>query len=762
MQQTERIFSKPQWDNVLGLCLCAVFSCLAAAAELGGAVLPLPAALIAALPPMYALAALAGCLFTYFIAGLSAQAPIMICAAVVVTLARFMLGERTQAWLAAAAAGAGTLLSAVMFTFAGVLHGRDWLFWGIAAAVSVLLAYCGARVRLCCLGGLPLRLHGKDGLYCSVCYIAAAAALCSAGILTVSLGNVLIGFAVLSAAKRHQAVGGMICGTLSACAMLLGDGETAGIAVMLGIAGFAVGAFSSWRKGILLTVFQGICGIGLLLTEHPERVSAAWVSILLGGMLFICLPAEQLTDSLIQFADIDADLAALAGARMEFLSEAIADVRSNAERIAEMLMRTEPLYQPEQRVSEVVCSKCKSHADCWKGEPAADIKKQFRLLAENAHAKLPETCVSPERVKTAFQNVRRQNLLAKTEDAKLRDTQRIIFSQMQISEELLKGAAAKMQEHYDRPQSRLIADLLERFGIPVRAAAVTGRKGRDMTIELYLSMGKELEADTVREYLQEMLQVPLVCREATLLGEEQRIILQSGSGYEVETAAAQCAVHEDEPCGDCWTRFSDCSGNVYLVISDGMGTGSDAAVEARIVLRSFRQLVQSGMACEDAAKLVNAIMLTKSSDECFATLDIAKINTVTAEVTLYKYGAAPTLLRHGDHVTLCQATTAPIGILPCTEPYTTACQLEDGDLLLLLSDGLDDTLFPYIRKQLLAMENLQALVHAICSKAQRSAKGAPRDDVTVLAAAITAAAEWNAAEQTENAESDAEDSVDAL
>ena len=57
-------------------------------------------------------------------------------------------------------------------------------------------------------------------------------------------------------------------------------------------------------------------------------------------------------------------------------------------------------------------------------------------------------------------------------------------------------------------------------------------------------------------------------------------------------------------------------------------------------------------------------------------------------------------------------------------------------MLFLLSDGLDDSLYPYIRQRLSQGGDLQTLAHTVCAKAQRDAKGVPRDDVTVLAAAL--------------------------
>lgn len=709
----DQIRQKPQTAQALRLSACAVSACLIASAHIGGILIPLPTAFAAALPPLYALVILAGSLFTYFLSGSIAHAPMLICALVLAVLARWVLGERQSPLLAASIAGAGTLISVIMFGFAGLIHGGDWLLWGMAVLLTAGLAYCAAAVRNCCACGFPIRIRKSDGLFCAACYLALTAAFCSAQVFLLNIGQILIGLFVLSAAKRCHAVGGLLCGTLSACAMLLADGETVGLAAVLGLAGAAAGWFGKWQKGGVLAVYQAVCGMGLLLSDRSSAAVLAWVNGMIGGLLFLFLPVTQLADSLVELADTDRDLSALSGARMEFLSGSLAEVRSAAERIVNMLDTAEPLCPAEMPV-------CEGYAE---GMEDADN---------------PDGCLKSEQPTEDISLAKRKTALARADAAKLRDTRTLLFSQMQISEAVLRQSARKMQEEYHREQSRRVTDLLERFGIPVRAAAVRYTEGLRLTVELYLSVGRELEAETVTEYLQEMLQIPLECREVRVRKNEQRLILQSTGSYEVDTAAAQCAVCEDEPCGDCYDTFTDSAGNFYLVLSDGMGSGRDAAVDSKIVLTNLKLLVQSGMDCEDAAKIINAVMLTKSGDERFATLDIAKIDTDSAYVTIYKYGAGPTLVKHGDRVTVCQAATNPIGILPTAEPYTTTLKLAEGDHLFLLSDGLDEAIFPYIRQKLMDGErDLQSLVHAVCAKAQRDAKGAPPDDVTVLAAQIS-------------------------
>ncbi len=723
----------------LGLLGCAAAACLLAAANYNGVQVPLNTALSAALPPLSGIAVLAGSLFTYALTGMLTQQPILICALALATLLRWIFGVRHSPVTAAALAAGSTLLSAVVFWLAGMMHGREWLTWLACSVLAGVLAGCVRQVMARFEAGFPVCLHEQDTPAFAVCCIMGLAALCSVQVFTVSFGVLAAVFLILTAAKRYRATGGVVCGTLSACALLLADAQTAGFAAVLPAAGFLTGWLAGKRASVQFLVMQVMGGLGLMLSGWNPTVANAWVSGMIGGMAFLFLPAVQIADAVIQWSDSDTDLSTLTQARMEFMCDTIANVRGSAERIANMLAKQEAPDDPADYVREHFCGQCRSRTTCW--EHCA--METTRCFAAMSAAGLSETlraplgCLKPEQLTAEFQRAKRQNAVTRTLAARLRESQTLLFSQMRITEDLLHGAGNQAQRTYHRELTRTVTDALSKYDISVRAAAVETAENQRMVIELYAAGDAELDAEFITEILCDATGRELHCCGLETAGDGQRLVLQTVGGYTVSTAAAQCAVHEDEPCGDCWDTFSDSAGCVYLAVSDGMGSGRHAAVDARIVLTHFRSLVQSGMDCQAAARMINAIMLTKSGDERFATLDVAKICTDTAAVTLYKYGAGPTFIKHGERITLCQAATAPIGILPLADPYTTVLKLERGDMLFLLSDGLDDSLFPYIRQQIRQGGDLQALAHTVCAKAQRDAKGTPRDDVTVLVAAIS-------------------------
>ena len=188
--------------------------------------------------------------------------------------------------------------------------------------------------------------------------------------------------------------------------------------------------------------------------------------------------------------------------------------------------------------------------------------------------------------------------------------------------------------------------------------------------------------------------------------------------------------------GDSCGFFCDGLGNAYVFISDGMGSGSQAAVDSRIVSNLFKRLVRSGIECSAAVKMINSIMLAKSNEESFATLDIGKINLETCELTLYKSGAASTLIKYSDSVMMFNSPSNPIGIIPDSKISQRECNFNEDDVLVMLSDGVDESMYVYIKEQLQTVYDLKTMTENVCAGAKKKFSEIPKDDITVAAARV--------------------------
>ena len=115
----------------------------------------------------------------------------------------------------------------------------------------------------------------------------------------------------------------------------------------------------------------------------------------------------------------------------------------------------------------------------------------------------------------------------------------------------------------------------------------------------------------------------------------------------------------------------------------------------------------------------------------------------TGEATLYKYGAAPSYLKHTAHVTRFTAHSLPAGLQATTEPpEVTRLALPAGSYFVMISDGIADENSDEWLQNLLAGWNgtdVHALTALILSES-RSRRGL-EDDCAVLAVHLPPAGE---------------------
>ncbi len=145
----------------------------------------------------------------------------------------------------------------------------------------------------------------------------------------------------------------------------------------------------------------------------------------------------------------------------------------------------------------------------------------------------------------------------------------------------------------------------------------------------------------------------------------------------------------DEPpetvSGDSIVTFES-MGRQYMVISDGMGSGREAAVMSGMAVTLLREYIEGGAELESALKLLNRI-LRDVGRECSATMDICEVDLYTGEARFIKSGAAPSFVLRGGSIYRLQSKTVPIGIIRALDAEMIKFDIERGDTIVMLSDG---------------------------------------------------------------------------
>lgn len=141
-----------------------------------------------------------------------------------------------------------------------------------------------------------------------------------------------------------------------------------------------------------------------------------------------------------------------------------------------------------------------------------------------------------------------------------------------------------------------------------------------------------------------------------------------------------------EPSGDVITSF-DADGRYYMLISDGMGSGREAALTSSVAAMFLERMLTAGASMETSLKMLNKL-IRAGERECSATIDLAEIDLVTGEAKFVKSGAAPSFVIRDGSIYRLQSKTVPIGIIRALDAEMIQFDVEEGDVIVMLSDGV--------------------------------------------------------------------------
>lgn len=216
------------------------------------------------------------------------------------------------------------------------------------------------------------------------------------------------------------------------------------------------------------------------------------------------------------------------------------------------------------------------------------------------------------------------------------------------------------------------------------------------------------------------------------------LIFKQKSKVNFKIAAAMKPATKNGVSGDYYRSFTDSFNRQIVLLSDGMGTGSRAAIDSAFTCETFCNLLKSGLDVKTTASTVNCAMLMKSTDESLATVDLIIADPVLSTVKFYKCGAAPTFILQKGKTFVIEAESVPIGILDTVDLAESEISVEKGDIILTVSDGVAGENWGWISSELKHYrgENPAVLARHILQCAGDRHLGKRADDMTVIAVMV--------------------------
>lgn len=735
LEKSGRSFNVPAMIITLGSSMLLAYS------TFGGVPSPLNCALAAAVPPAYSAAVLAGSMITYFASGGIGDFAMVMCTLLLITVGKWIIRDEDSAVFNAGIAAICLGFSGIIF---GLLVDRSMsavLINILLAAVTGLSVYFIHNASILIYAEKPLKFDRKAEMAVAVVYMLGVTALCSLNVSVINVGRIAGIAVLLCAAKRFRHSGGVVFGVLTTAGIFINSAELGIPAAFLGIAGFAAGFAADYSKVSVAAAFLTVNFCGQLITGMNDASFFLQADAVLGSIAFMLIPEKAIMFGQVIRENEEDGGEQLVKARMDFVAGTLVDVRRNMEDIIKHLEKNNVPFNTVNEVSERVCSKCRNKVLCWETNFEKTnacflrLEKQSNPGVDSFPGGL-DHCSRKFEIAENFLRCRKEDAINKMLSARLNESRNFLFSQMETTEGILLSLSDKMNFSYSKSLTQALCELLECMDIPFTTAIAYFNRSERLIAEIYVKELPEIPMEELAGILSEEFHTSMEASEPVSCGSETRLRFSRKTRYCVDFSAAQKSARENQPSGDSWGFFEDGLGYAYIFISDGMGSGKQAALDSAIVSKLFRRLIRSGIDCGCAVKMLNSIMLTKSGEESFATLDIARIDLETCELTLFKSGASSTLIKYDDSVMMFNSPSNPIGIIQDTQLFTRTCNFDAGNILVMLSDGVDESLYLYIKEQLLKGGELEEITENVCSSAGKNSKAALRDDITVAILAV--------------------------
>lgn len=195
--------------------------------------------------------------------------------------------------------------------------------------------------------------------------------------------------------------------------------------------------------------------------------------------------------------------------------------------------------------------------------------------------------------------------------------------------------------------------------------------------------------------------------------------------------------------GDSFSFLHKEEGQFLASLSDGMGTGLNAYQESEKVVDLLEQFLEAGFSQETAVKMINSALVLRDQGKTFSTIDISSIDLYSGVCEFLKIGAATSFIRRGNWVEAITSTSLPAGIFQQTDFEKTCRKLYDGDMVIMVTDGVLDVLPAEHQESLMKdiilehqTNNPKELADYILSRVRQYKSGRFCDDMTVLVVGI--------------------------
>lgn len=288
----------------------------------------------------------------------------------------------------------------------------------------------------------------------------------------------------------------------------------------------------------------------------------------------------------------------------------------------------------------------------------------------------------------------RQTILS---ERRLWESRQILKSHLTEMAKIMTDVACEVlcYRPMEEKKKRLIIHAMRSEGIRVENPCyLTRDDGREaivltMSTEKRSGVSAEETADMISVLLNRRLQLsvsgPFVIEETP-----HSYILEGEARFLALTGFARAIKENETVSGDNYAVLEAERGRLTIMLSDGTGSGEQAGNDSGQVLDLMEKFLEAGYGTDAAIKMINTALFALGEDRNHPTLDICEVDLCSGSCELRKVGGAATFLKRDTRVEQLAEGNLPLGIFQQAQLEPIRRQLQDGDFLIMVSDGVVD------------------------------------------------------------------------
>lgn len=524
----------------------------------------------------------------------------------------------------------------------------------------------------------------------------------------ISVGRLLAVLFVMVFAMKGDVYAGCAAGAALGLAMDMSYGTGTVFVLTYTFAGLISGLFSKHGKLLFVLSYIAANTVTVLWSWNAAPRIEGLYECFAAAVIFMLIPNSFLgyVGSLVSAGSAgmgESGLRRYSAKQIEKLSGAFRDIYDTVKYNVSSGINDNDIAGVFDRAADQVCVSCRNKALCWNknsmdtlsvlNDATAQMQKRGYLIVSDISAHFRENCDSIEKFVSAVNAENRSMLYRRQFKTRLSENRSAAYAQFaDVSSILDRMSKQLMQSAGPDPlaERRLLRYLR---GIDVEAEATVFRD-ENRRLHAVIESGKAPALARDKEYLDKLssaLGVRLCAPTQGPGADPNMLVLAEAEPLAVSVGIAATKKKGENVSGDRGTYFKTDQGVLCVILSDGMGSGENAAKESIAAVRILESFLRSGVKPETAMKILNSVMLLKNGEDWgYTTVDLMCIDLFSGETCFYKYGAAPSYVKTGKTIRRVRGESFAAGVCSgeAAAPDVVRMKLKSGSIALVVSDGM--------------------------------------------------------------------------